>query len=704
MTAVLEERIEALERDLTELRERVLQLDDETAGYARVRRRRPVEERVYELGPLSTELEPAPPRPARPTIPTPRLPSRSWNLEELLGGRLLALAGGIAILLGAVFFVGLAIDRGWIGETARVVLAFIGSSALLAAGVWLYERRGRTQAALCAVGAAIASLYLSLVAATALYDLLPAALSLPMAFVVGALATALAVRWDSRTVAALGIVGALLAPLFTGASDGTGALFLVVAYASAAAVCVWRQWEWLAVTAFLCAMGQVAVWLLDAASTPAYLATLAALGALTLAAAMGYELRVRAERLNASSAFLCCASALTVGSLGALVLPHGDGEAAGGLWIAGVAGIHAVLGFAALGSRRIARPIAFVLFGVALAAANVAFGLLADGPILAAGWAASAFALAFAARRVNLDRDLLRIGLGGQLALAIGQTLLFEAPPGSLVSGDLPLPSALAALGAVAASAFGCARVAFDDRPRLALALDCVALVALAYLTALALDGLQLALAWAGLAALLDRVEDRTNALAARIGTLGFLVLAALHALVVEAPAAALLHGANDLGAAAAALGAVALVAARRARSLRDEEHPLERTALIAGAALSVLYLASIAIVSAFDPNAGSLTGAFELGLRQEAQVALSAFWGVCGLLGLWVGLHRCQAMLRRGAFALLVLALAKVFFFDLAALGSVWRVLSFVGLGLLLLLAALAYQRLRPPVEPTQT
>jgi uncharacterized membrane protein len=60
--------------------------------------------------------------------------------------------------------------------------------------------------------------------------------------------------------------------------------------------------------------------------------------------------------------------------------------------------------------------------------------------------------------------------------------------------------------------------------------------------------------------------------------------------------------------------------------------------------------------------------------------------------------------MLRRGAFALLVLALAKVFLLDLAALGSVWRVLSFIGLGLLLLLAALAYQRLRPPVESTQT
>jgi uncharacterized membrane protein len=43
----------------------------------------------------------------------------------------------------------------------------------------------------------------------------------------------------------------------------------------------------------------------------------------------------------------------------------------------------------------------------------------------------------------------------------------------------------------------------------------------------------------------------------------------------------------------------------------------------------------------------------------------------------------------------------AKVFLYDLAALTSVYRVASFIGLGLLLLLAAFAYQRLRP--EPLQ-
>jgi uncharacterized membrane protein len=44
----------------------------------------------------------------------------------------------------------------------------------------------------------------------------------------------------------------------------------------------------------------------------------------------------------------------------------------------------------------------------------------------------------------------------------------------------------------------------------------------------------------------------------------------------------------------------------------------------------------------------------------------------------------------------LLGLAVGKVFIVDLAALESIWRVASFLGLGLLLLAGAFAYQRAR--------
>jgi uncharacterized membrane protein len=69
---------------------------------------------------------------------------------------------------------------------------------------------------------------------------------------------------------------------------------------------------------------------------------------------------------------------------------------------------------------------------------------------------------------------------------------------------------------------------------------------------------------------------------------------------------------------------------------------------------------------------------------------------GRAGLVSLWLGLRREVRELRLAGFALLILAAGKVFLYDLSELESVWRVLSFIVLGLLLLLAALTYQRMR--------
>jgi uncharacterized membrane protein len=48
-----------------------------------------------------------------------------------------------------------------------------------------------------------------------------------------------------------------------------------------------------------------------------------------------------------------------------------------------------------------------------------------------------------------------------------------------------------------------------------------------------------------------------------------------------------------------------------------------------------------------------------------------------------------------------LLVTIAKLFLYDMSTLTSVYRVASFIGLGLLLLAGAFAYQRLRPPPLP---
>ena len=95
-------------------------------------------------------------------------------------------------------------------------------------------------------------------------------------------------------------------------------------------------------------------------------------------------------------------------------------------------------------------------------------------------------------------------------------------------------------------------------------------------------------------------------------------------------------------------------------------------------AAVAFVYAASLAIVDVIQGD--------DVERSQTAQVALSAFWGGVGLVAIVVGLVRDIRELRFGGLALLGLGVAKVFAYDLAELDQLYRVLSFIAVGIVLL------------------
>jgi uncharacterized membrane protein len=113
------------------------------------------------------------------------------------------------------------------------------------------------------------------------------------------------------------------------------------------------------------------------------------------------------------------------------------------------------------------------------------------------------------------------------------------------------------------------------------------------------------------------------------------------------------------------------------------------RTLMAVAGAAAVVYLGSVAIVDLTAKGDEAEPG-------QTPQVLLSAYWSILGFVSLLVGLVRDDRRFRIAGFVLLAVAIGKVFVFDLAALESIYRVLSFIALGLLLLAAAFAYQRIR--------
>ena len=176
--------------------------------------------------------------------PLPREPEQA--VTDVIGGQWLAWIGGAATLLGIVLLLALAISHGWIGHEGRVILGALTSAGLLGGGAWLRERQGRTHAALAMVGTGTAGLFAVLVVASGPYDLIPGPLGVAGAASVGVIATGLAIRWASRSIGALGLLGALLAPVLTTApQSGVGIAIMAVVTACALAVVVHQRWGWL---------------------------------------------------------------------------------------------------------------------------------------------------------------------------------------------------------------------------------------------------------------------------------------------------------------------------------------------------------------------------------------------------------------------------------------------------------------------------
>ena len=217
--------------------------------------------------PEPTAPEPAAAPEAAAPSPAPARPRRSF--EESFGTRWTVWVGGLALALGGLFLLRYSIEQGLLGPAARIGLAALFALALIAAGERT-RRQDRAQQAgfaaahvpsiLTAAGTTIA--YGAVYAAYDLYGFLPPALAFVLLGAV-ALATLAAALLHGPALAALGLVGAYVAPgLVTTSDPNAWALYLYVAVVTAAAfgLARLRLWRWLALTAIAFGLAWGLVW------------------------------------------------------------------------------------------------------------------------------------------------------------------------------------------------------------------------------------------------------------------------------------------------------------------------------------------------------------------------------------------------------------------------------------------------------------
>ncbi|MEX1296127.1 MAG: DUF2339 domain-containing protein [Candidatus Limnocylindrales bacterium] len=346
-------------------------------------------------------------------------------IEERLAGRAMALVGGAALILGAVFFLSLAFSRGWIGPGMQVAVGSMGGAVGLAIGGFLLVRGDRVVGhVLSAVGLAVISL--SVFAATTLYELIDPAVGLLATLAVAAVTTVLAVAARSQIVAGFGLVAVLAAPPVLGAPMDQLALgYMIVALSGIATVSLWQRWSWLPPLAFVISAPQVYLW---TSSDPApELAFVALLGYWSLLAisAGGEAFRRARPELSLASAPLLLAAGASVIAMAFSAFAATDQRVA---FLLTLAAFHAVVAGWFMLRRGSVDPFALLSAAAGVGVASMAVPLALGASTTAVVWSAEAAVLAFVAVRrshgPSLIGALVLVSLAGarivSVALEIG--------------------------------------------------------------------------------------------------------------------------------------------------------------------------------------------------------------------------------------------------------------------------------------------
>jgi len=167
-------------------------------------------------------------RGAEPTQTKPVIdpePARDW--ERLIAANWMVWAGGLALAIGGLFLVRVAMDAGYFGPLQRTIAAAIFGAGLIAAA-FRAVRVETINTAKNAVrfvphviaGAGLVSLFGSAIASGLLYQFVSPLTAFVLIAAISALSVGLSMRFGPM-LAAPGLVGAYIAPLLTGAEGGS---------------------------------------------------------------------------------------------------------------------------------------------------------------------------------------------------------------------------------------------------------------------------------------------------------------------------------------------------------------------------------------------------------------------------------------------------------------------------------------------------
>jgi uncharacterized membrane protein len=257
-------RVSALRAELDILQARVgpAPVQMPTAPAAPLSQVAPTSESAPEaLAPLASPVQR--PRPAVP--PPPREPNLIGRLFAaayawLFGGNTIVRVGLVILFVGLSFLAHYAADAGLFPIELRLILVAGAGIALLCVG--FLKRLEKPDFALPLQGGGVAVLYLTVFAASRLFDVVPVAAAFPIMIVVCALGCALALLQNSQVLAATSFVGGFAVPVLLGGEGSTLGLFgyYTVLNLAVLAVASRRSWRIINLIGFVATFGLATAW------------------------------------------------------------------------------------------------------------------------------------------------------------------------------------------------------------------------------------------------------------------------------------------------------------------------------------------------------------------------------------------------------------------------------------------------------------
>ena len=620
----------------------------------------------------------------------------AWEFK--MGAWAYTAVGGIALLLGLGFLLRFAIENNLISPALRIALGLVLGAILAGLGYWL-EARMRNFAHIL-LGTGLGAWYISLYAMTMIYNLVPTSIGFVMVCGVTIAGIALALRFNTQSLAVFAMVGGFLTPFLLGSSDTSPHAFFIYLLLLNAVMFVvswYKPWRVLPGLSFIGTYIAYGVWAYGNAEIVWYI-PFTYLAILFLTFFGRSILRVFKNKLDDADYTLLCANPLFFFACMSSLHPANIETR---VWAAGLAVAFALLHLVvAIGRERIA----FIGIGsMFLAIAAPLYFEQSRWFLLA--WTFEALILGIIADKLKsrlLDLlshtlfGLAAVGLirflgtaGGSmawfnarilvLALAIVAFIIMawydqhkrmnehqaKRPP--LSSAHLIVTYILILITITSEIA-----VFYQPNQLLWMATSSVILGSLAIMAGL----------WIGSFSL--RVTG-----IATIGISGLIVI--VEALTVRPEQIFFSPRVLALLICAAVVGAVRVYLRSADNGLSKDESAFLKPATWLASNIFLIFLVSMEAV-----NGARILG----GTSQTRQVALSVAWLVYGIALVIYGIIGKSILSRGAAVALFALAIGKIVLIDTAELDNFARFVTFISLGGVLMVSGFLYNRFKSRIE----